>query len=176
MAYVVYIIPIMMEKIKNFTAKIAIIGLGYVGLPLAVEFGRKFDVVGFDVKTDRLEMLRRGIDVTLETSSEDLKAAEFLRYSNDINDLRDRDIFIVTVPTPVDEHNHPDLTPLIRASETVGKVIRQGGIVIYACGGAFQRSCIQHRIFLRVQSGTDQPRRQDSYPHSNPESRFRLHA
>ena len=131
MAYMVYIIPIMMEKIKNFTAKIAIIGLGYVGLPLAVEFGRKFDVVGFDVKTDRLEMLRRGIDVTLETSSEDLKAAEFLRYSNDINDLRDRDIFIVTVPTPVDEHNHPDLTPLIRASETVGKVIRRGSIVIY---------------------------------------------
>ena len=121
----------MIEKIKNFTAKIAIVGLGYVGLPLAVEFGRKFDVVGFDVKADRLEMLRRGVDVTLETSSEDLKAAEFLRYSSDIDDLRDRDIFIVTVPTPVDEHNQPDLSPLLRASETVGKVLRPGCIVIY---------------------------------------------
>ena len=129
--YRVYIILIMMEKIKNFTAKIAVVGLGYVGLPLAVEFGRKFDVVGFDVKTDRLDMLRRGVDLTLETSSEDLRAAEFLRYSSDLEDLRDRDIFIVTVPTPVDEHKQPDLTPLIKASETVGKVIRKGAVVIY---------------------------------------------
>ena len=121
----------MINKIKNFTARIAVIGLGYVGLPLAVEFGRKFDVVGFDVKKERLEMLRQGIDVTLETSSEDLENARFLRYTDSIDDLRDRDIFIVTVPTPVDEHKQPDLTPLIRASETVGKVIRRGGIVIY---------------------------------------------
>lgn len=121
----------MINRIKNFTARIAVIGLGYVGLPLAVEFGRKFDVVGFDVKKERLEMLRQGIDVTLETSSEDLENARFLRYTDSIDDLRDRDIFIVTVPTPVDEHKQPDLTPLIRASETVGKVIRRGGIVIY---------------------------------------------
>lgn len=127
----VYIILIMKDKIKNYTAKIAVIGLGYVGLPLAVEFGRKFDVVGFDVNVSRLEMLRRGVDVTLETSSEDLKAAGFLRYSCDLEDLRDRDIFIVTVPTPVDEHKQPDLTPLVRASETVGKVIRKGAVVIY---------------------------------------------
>ena len=121
----------MINKIKNFTARIAVIGLGYVGLPLAVEFGRKFDVVGFDVKKERLEMLRQGIDVTLETSTEDLENARFLRYTDSIDDLRDRDIFIVTVPTPVDEHKQPDLTPLIRASETVGKVIRKGGVVIY---------------------------------------------
>ena len=121
----------MINKIKNFTARIAVIGLGYVGLPLAVEFGRKFDVVGFDVKKERLKMLRQGVDVTLETSSEDLENARFLRYTDSIDDLRDRDIFIVTVPTPVDEHKQPDLTPLIRASETVGKVIRRGGIVIY---------------------------------------------
>ena len=76
----VYIILIMKDKIKNYTAKIAVIGLGYVGLPLAVEFGRKFDVVGFDVNVSRLEMLRRGVDVTLETSSEDLQAAGFLCY------------------------------------------------------------------------------------------------
>jgi len=127
----VYIIPIMMEKIKNFTARIAVVGLGYVGLPLALEFGRKFDVVGFDIKSSRLEMLRKGVDNTLESSPEDLKNAEKLRYSGDMEDLRDRDIFIVTVPTPVDEHKYPDLTPLVRASETVGKVIRPGAIVIY---------------------------------------------
>ena len=126
-----YIIPIMMEKIKNFTARIAVVGLGYVGLPLALEFGRKFDVVGFDIKSSRLEMLRKGVDNTLESSPEDLKNAEKLRYSGDMEDLRDRDIFIVTVPTPVDEHKYPDLTPLVRASETVGKVIRAGAIVIY---------------------------------------------
>ena len=126
-----YIIPIMINRIKNYTVKIAVVGLGYVGLPLAVEFGRKFDVVGFDVKTSRLEMLRQGIDNTLESSPEELASARFLRYSSDIEALRDRDVFIVTVPTPVDEHKHPDLTPLIRASETVGKVIRPGGIVIY---------------------------------------------
>ena len=114
-----YIIPIMINRIKNCTVKIAVVGLGYVGLPLAVEFGRKFDVVGFDVKTSRLEMLRQGIDNTLESSPEELASAKFLRYSSDIEALRDRDIFIVTVPTPVDEHKHPDLTPLIRASETV---------------------------------------------------------
>ena len=127
----VYIIPIMIEKIKNFTAKIAVVGLGYVGLPLAVEFGRKFDVVGFDVKSSRLEMLRNGVDNTLEITSEELGQAQNLRYSGNIDDLRDRDIFIVTVPTPVDEHKYPDLTPLIRASETVGQVIRPGGLVIY---------------------------------------------
>ncbi|MBE6385877.1 MAG: nucleotide sugar dehydrogenase [Lentisphaerae bacterium] len=120
-----------MEKIKNFTARIAVVGLGYVGLPLALEFGRKFDVVGFDIKSSRLEMLRKGVDNTLESSPEDLKNAEKLRYSGDMEDLRDRDIFIVTVPTPVDEHKYPDLTPLVRASETVGKVIRPGAIVIY---------------------------------------------
>lgn len=121
----------MMNKIKNSTVKIAVVGLGYVGLPLAVEFGRKFDVVGFDVNQSRLDMLRRGVDVTLETSAEALKNATRLRYSSDMEELRDRDIFIVTVPTPVDEHKHPDLTPLIKASETVGKVIRPGAIVVY---------------------------------------------
>ena len=126
-----YIIPIMMEKIKNFTARIAVVGLGYVGLPLALEFGRKFDVVGFDIKSSRLEMLRKGVDNTLESSPEDLRNAEKLRYSGNMEDLRDRDIFIVTVPTPVDEHKYPDLTPLVRASETVGKVIRPGAVVIY---------------------------------------------
>lgn len=121
----------MLEKIKSGKIKIAIIGLGYVGLPLAVEFGKKFNTIGFDVKKDRLESLRNGVDVTLETSTEDLKAARFLKYSFDLEDLRDRDIFIVTVPTPVDKYNRPDLMPLCKASETVGKAMKTGSIVIY---------------------------------------------
>ena len=121
----------MLEKIKSGKIKIALIGLGYVGLPLAVEFGKKFDTVGFDIKKDRLESLRNGVDATLETSAEDLKAAQFLKYSCDLEDLKDRDIFIVTVPTPVDKYNRPDLAPLYKASETVGKTMKTGSIVIY---------------------------------------------
>ena len=121
----------MLQKIKSGEIKIAVIGLGYVGLPLAVEFGKKFDTVGFDKKVSRLEMLRRGVDTTLETSPEDLKAAAKLRYSDNIDDLRDRDIFIVAVPTPVDQYNRPDLTPLYGASDTVGKAMKKGAIVVY---------------------------------------------
>ena len=121
----------MLNKIKNAEAKIAVIGLGYVGLPLAVEFGKKFDTAGFDVKTSRLEALRRFEDVTLETSSEELRSAVRLTYTDDPESLRGCDIFIVTVPTPVDKHNRPDLSPLYRASETVGKVMKMGAIVIY---------------------------------------------
>lgn len=121
----------MLQKIKSAEIKIAVIGLGYVGLPLAVEFGKKFDVIGFDVKNSRLEALRRFEDVTLETSTEELKAAVKLRYSSNIDDLRDRDIFIVTVPTPVDQYNRPDLTPLYMASETVGKSMKKGAVVVY---------------------------------------------
>lgn len=121
----------MLNKIKTARVKIGIIGLGYVGLPLAVEFGKKFDTVGFDVKRSRLEALRRFEDVTLETGREELQSAKMLRYSDDPEDLRDRDIFIITVPTPVDKHNSPDLGPLYRASETVGRVMQKNSVVIY---------------------------------------------
>lgn len=121
----------MIDIVKNGEVRLAIIGLGYVGLPLAVEFGKKFDTVGFDVKKERLDLLWQGVDVTLETSSEDLAAATRLKYSDDWESLRDRDIFIVTVPTPVDKYNRPDLTPLYRASETVGKAMKKGAVVIY---------------------------------------------
>ena len=104
----------MLNKIKTGEIKVALIGLGYVGLPLAVEFGKKFHVVGFDVKKDRLAMLASGVDNTLETSSDDLKSAKFLKYSSNPDDLRDVDVFIVSVPTPVDKFNNPDLTPLYR--------------------------------------------------------------
>ena len=121
----------MLEKIRNKTIKVAVIGLGYVGLPLAVEFGKKYDTVGFDVKEDRLELLKKGIDLTKETSAEDLKNASFLRYTNDPELLKDRDIIIIAVPTPVDQYKRPDLTPLYNASITAGKILQKGMIVVY---------------------------------------------
>ena len=121
----------MINKLKKAEVRLAVIGLGYVGLPLAVEFGKKFKTIGFDVKQERLAMLRRGVDVTLETSSSDLAAAVRLQYTDDPELLKDCDIFIVTVPTPVDRYNRPDLTPLYKASETVGQVMKKESLVIY---------------------------------------------
>jgi len=111
--------------------KIGIIGLGYVGLPLAVEFGKLIDVVGFDINQARIEELKKGIDRTLETDHEELASAIKLSFSYNPEDLRKVNHFIVTVPTPVDDYKTPDLTPLIKASETVGKVLKKGDIVIY---------------------------------------------
>lgn len=111
--------------------KVAIVGLGYVGLPLAVEFGRKRPVVGFDINKRRIEELKAGHDFTLETTAEELAAAAQLQFSDRPEDLAVCNCFIVTVPTPIDEHKRPDLTPVIRASETVGKVLKAGDIVIY---------------------------------------------
>lgn len=111
--------------------KIAIIGLGYVGLPLAVEFGKTRHVIGFDINKKRIAELESGQDHTLEVTPDELKRAEFLDYSANVDDLRVASIFIVTVPTPIDQANRPDLTPLVKASETVGKVLKKGDIVIY---------------------------------------------
>ena len=111
--------------------RIALVGLGYVGLPLALAFGREFDTVGFDIDTVRVDELRGGRDHTLEASAEELGAAPHLRYSSAATDLDDREVFIVTVPTPVDEAQRPDLRPLIAASETVGRALRRGAVVIY---------------------------------------------
>lgn len=111
--------------------KLAVVGLGYVGLPLAVEFGKKRAVIGFDINQGRIQELRLGVDNTLEVSPEDLRSARYLSFSAGIDGLKDCDIFIVTVPTPIDQANRPDLTPLIKASETVGKVLKRGAIVIY---------------------------------------------
>ncbi len=111
--------------------KLAIIGLGYVGLPLAVEFGRKRPVVGFDINQQRIDALKAGQDTTLETSEEELKAASQLVFTTQAEDLQSCNCFIVTVPTPIDGHKRPDLTPLIKASATVGKVLNRGDIVIY---------------------------------------------
>lgn len=111
--------------------KIAIIGLGYVGLPLAVEFGKARPVLGFDINEARIQELRSGQDSTLEVSSEDLALAKSLTFSRDVAALSDCDVFIVTVPTPIDRANRPDLTPLVKASETVGRAMRAGAVVIY---------------------------------------------
>ena len=111
--------------------KIAIIGLGYVGLPLAVEFGKKYDVVGFDVNQNRIAELKKGNDHTLEVERGELAEALLLEYSTEIEDIRDCNIYIVTVPTPIDQYKQPDLTPLIKASEMIGSVIKKGDIVIY---------------------------------------------
>ncbi|OEC84608.1 Vi polysaccharide biosynthesis UDP-N-acetylglucosamine C-6 dehydrogenase TviB [Acinetobacter sp. YK3] len=125
--------------------KIAIIGLGYVGLPLAVEFGKKTPVVGFDIHQKRIDELKSGQDHTLEVSSEELSQATNLSYSANLEDLKSCNFFIVTVPTPVDEVNRPDLTPLKKASETLGKVIKKGDIVVYESTvypGATEEVCI----------------------------------
>ena len=111
--------------------KLAIIGLGYVGLPLAVEFSKIRSVVGFDINPKRIEQLKAGHDFTLETEPEELQAAKHLRFSANPHDLHTCNCFIVTVPTPIDKHKRPDLEPLIKASEAVGKLLKAGGIVIY---------------------------------------------
>ena len=111
--------------------KLAIIGLGYVGLPLAVEFGKHYDTVGFDINQRRIDELGNGVDHTLEVNSEELAEAQRLRFSSQLADLADRNIYIVTVPTPIDSAKRPDLTPLIRASETLAKVLKRGDIVVY---------------------------------------------
>ena len=111
--------------------KVGIIGLGYVGLPLAVEFGKVLDVLGFDINEERIKELTDGYDRTREVELEELKSPKSLRYSSRLEDLRDRNYFIVTVPTPIDEFKNPDLKPLESASRTVGQVLKKGDIVIY---------------------------------------------
>lgn len=125
--------------------KLAVIGLGYVGLPLAVEFGKKRPVLGFDINQKRIDDLKSGQDLTLEVNKEELKLATGLRYSADISDLINCNVFIVTVPTPVDKYKKPDLTPLLRASELVGQVLKKGNLVIYESTvypGATEEDCV----------------------------------
>ncbi|RKQ40368.1 nucleotide sugar dehydrogenase, partial [Enterobacter sp. R1(2018)] len=130
---------------KLFDKKIAIIGLGYVGLPLAVEFGKKYNTMGFDINVSRIDELKNGIDITKECSSDELKQASLLNYTSELIKISDADIYIVTVPTPVDKHFKPDLSPLIKASQMLGKVVKQGNIIIYESTvypGATEDDCI----------------------------------
>ena len=125
--------------------KIAIIGLGYVGLPLAVEFGKQVPVVGFDIHQKRIDELKSGQDHTLEVSPEELKQAYGLSYTADLEDLKKCSFFIVTVPTPIDQYKQPDLSPLIKASTSIGQVLKKGDIVVYESTvypGATEEVCI----------------------------------
>ena len=125
--------------------KLSIVGLGYVGLPLAVEFGKKRTVTGFDINAKRIAELQSGQDHTLEVETEELKLATYLSFTTDQTVLGASNVFIVTVPTPIDEHKRPDLTPLIKASETIGKVLKKGDIVIYESTvypGATEEDCV----------------------------------
>ena len=144
------------ETIKALTmetAKIAVIGLGYVGLPLAVAFGKQRPVVGFDINDRRIEALEAGHDSTLEVPDDELASAWQLSFSSRLGDIADCKIYIVTVPTPIDEHKQPDLTPLIKASETIGQVFKRGDVVIYESTvypGATEEDCVP---VLEVVSG-----------------------
>ncbi|SFV80940.1 UDP-glucose dehydrogenase [hydrothermal vent metagenome] len=132
---------------------IALIGLGYVGLPLAVEFGKKRKVIGFDINQSRVDELKRGVDLTLETTEQELADAVYLSYTTNIDDIKDCAIYIVTVPTPIDKHKRPDLTPLEKSSETVGIVLKKGDVVIYESTvypGATEEVCVP---ILEKQSG-----------------------
>jgi len=132
-----------MDDIKEI--KIAIIGLGYVGLPLAIEFGKKITTIGFDINQPRIKELRLGEDSTLEVEPKEMAEATKISYTSDLDDIRSCNVFIVTVPTPIDEYKRPDLTPLEKSSTSVGKVLSKGDIVIYESTvypGATEEVCI----------------------------------
>ena len=138
---------------QNSKTTIGVIGLGYVGLPLAVEFGRKRHVIGFDTNDVRIKELTNGIDRTLETTDKELNDAIYLNYTNNLEDLRDCNIYIITVPTPIDHNKKPDLTPLIKASKAIGTILKTGDIIIYESTvypGATEEVCVP---ILEEQSG-----------------------
>ena len=140
-------------KIDLENTKIGIIGLGYVGLPLAVEFGKKYKVVGLDINDNRIKELQSGFDNTLEVSKQELAEAKFLKYTTSILDLAECNIYVVTVPTPINQYKQPDLTPLLKASEAIGKVLKTNDIVIYESTvypGATEEDCVP---ILEQQSG-----------------------
>ena len=141
------------KKLNMDDKKIALIGLGYVGLPLAVEFGKKRTVIGFDINQNRIDELKQGVDITLETTKQELKDAVYLSYTSNLDDIKDCVIFIVTVPTPIDKHKKPDLNPLEKSSESVGKILKKDDIVIYESTvypGATEEVCVP---ILEQQSG-----------------------
>jgi len=132
-------------SLENTSLRIAVIGLGYVGLPLAVEFGKRLTVVGFDINTARVAELRSGKDSTLEVDADELVTAGKLTFSSDLQDISGADVYIVTVPTPIDRHKRPDLTPLLKASQMLGKVVQPGNVVIFESTvypGATEEDCI----------------------------------
>ena len=116
---------------KLESTKIGIIGLGYVGLPLAIEFSKKFSVIGFDINEERIKELKNGKDYTNEADESDLKKAKNLSFSSDIKKLKNCNFYIITVPTPIKKNNQPNLAPLIQASNTVASILKKNDIVVY---------------------------------------------
>jgi UDP-N-acetyl-D-galactosamine dehydrogenase len=134
----------MYNKLVNKEAKLAVIGLGYVGLPIALEFAKKISVIGFDIKEDRVEMMRNKIDPSRELSSKDFEGCD-IKFTSNIEVLREASFYIIAVPTPIDDHNLPDLLPVLKASETVGKVLKKGDYVVYESTvypGATEEECV----------------------------------
>ena len=134
-----------LNKLQDKSLTIGIVGLGYVGLPLAVEFAKHYQTIGFDINESRIKELQSGKDRTLEVESAELKAAENLRFTADLEDIRPVDVYIVTVPTPIDRHKRPDLSPLVKASEALGTVLAKGDVVIYESTvypGATEEVCV----------------------------------
>ena len=120
----------MFKELVSKNEKMAVIGLGYVGLPIALEFAKKISVVGFDIKPDRVELMKRGVDPSHELESTSFQNCD-ITFTSDINDLRKASFYVVAVPTPIDEHNLPDLKPLLAATRTVGQVLKKGDYVVY---------------------------------------------
>ncbi|PLX14365.1 MAG: nucleotide sugar dehydrogenase [Marinilabiliales bacterium] len=134
----------MYNKLINKEAKLAVIGLGYVGLPIALEFAKKISVIGFDIKPDRVDMMKNGIDPSRELPSKEFEGCD-IKFTADIEDLREASFYIVAVPTPIDDHNLPDMRPVLRASETVGRVMKEGDYVVYESTvypGATEEDCV----------------------------------
>lgn len=149
------------------SVRIAVIGLGYVGLPLAVEFAKYFPTIGFDLKSQRIKQLNKGEDTTLEVSSDELGQANLLNFTNDPAELVDSNVYIVTVPTPIDCHKQPDLSPLLAASETIAKVISPGDVVVYESTvypGATEEACVPV-----IESGSDLEFNNDFFVGYSPE-------
>ena len=150
---------------KDNNLNIAVIGLGYVGLPLAVEFGKKRNVVGFDINEKRIESLKQGKDSTLECSETEIKDAKYVSFTSTLDNLKECNCFIVTVPTPIDDKNIPDLKPLEKATEMIGAILKKEDLVIYESTvfpGATEEFCVpilekivtrvQKRFFMWIQS------------------------
>ena len=134
----------MFNKLINKEAKLAVIGLGYVGLPIALEFAKKINVIGFDIREDRVDMMNNKIDPSRELSSEAFNDCD-IKFTANIEDLREANFYIIAVPTPIDDYNLPDLTPVLKASETVGKVLKEGDYVVYESTvypGATEEDCV----------------------------------
>ncbi len=120
----------MYKKLINKETKLSLIGLGYVGLPIALEFAKQIKVIGFDIKPDRVELMKKGIDPSNELGPEAFKNSD-IHFTSDPADLKEASFHIIAVPTPTNIHNLPDLTPVLKASETVGKVLKKGDYVVY---------------------------------------------